>query len=279
MSPPAGGRSDPAAGAGAVEGPGGSIAPVEFPAEHLLSSGYSVAFAVPAAGLSPLLSAEWLAVPLGPAWRPAPLAAGYGVLAVAYHDFSDSPAGPYRQLSLAVAVHVGARGRGVRGLPLLPILWQSLGGSRPLFPTLGMAVVLLVASTPEAVTYSCRLWGEPAFTGGVEAVADEGGGRRMVELRAHLEGPPGLRVRVAVPAPGRATTREDRRYRLFSRLGGEALADYMHVRAPCRRSLAPRRGTLVWTAPGGSIVERRPLCLLVMEYGPGSVVFGGPRRL
>ncbi|MBC7338934.1 MAG: hypothetical protein H5U04_03630 [Firmicutes bacterium] len=160
-----------------------------------------------------------------------------------------------------------------RGVP------QSLGGSRPLFPTLGMAVVLLVASTPEAVTYSRRLWGEPAFTGGVKAVADEGGGRRMVELRAHLEGPPGLRVRVAVPAPGRATTREDRRYRLFSRLGREALADYMHVRAPCRRSLAPRRGTLVWTAPGGSVVERRPLCLLVMEYGPGSVVFGGPRRL
>lgn len=292
---------------------GGPRPAVEFPAEHRLSHGYSVAFAVPAARLGHLLSADWLGTPLGPGWKPAPLGAGYGVLAVAYHDFSASPVGPYRQTSLAVALHVGSRGQGIRGLPLLPILWQSLGGNRPLFPTLGLAVVLLVATTTEAVTYSRRLWGEPAFPGGVEITAGRAGGRGL-ELATHLEGPPGFHLRVAVPAqapaaqqdrhdPNRAGSaespaapgapaaraagsrsarfpgREDRRYRLFSHVGGETLGDYMHVRAPCRRSLVPRRGTLAWTAPGRTILKARPLCLMVTEYGPGSVVFGGPRRL
>lgn len=295
---------------GAGDGPGQAV---EFPAEHRLSHGYSAAFAVPAARLGPLLLADWLAAPLGPGWKPASLGAGYGVLAVAYHDFSGAPVGPYRQLSLAVALHVGSRGQGVGSLPLLPILWQSLGGDRPLFPTLGLAVVLLVATTAEAVTYSRRFWGEPAFPGGIEITAGGAGGRGL-ELAAHLEGPPGFHLRVAVPAQAPATQqdgrnpdgagsaesrvapgapaaraagtrsarfpgREDRRYRLFSRAGGEALSDYMHVRAPCRRSLVPRRGTLAWTAPGRTILEARPLCLMVTEYGPGSVVFGGPGRL
>jgi hypothetical protein len=249
---------------------------VELPARHSLDFGLTAAFLGRTGAAARFLAER------GVPGRPARFLPGRTLVIVAYQEFSDSPAGPYRQVSVSLPVHLPA-GPGVSprvGAPvLLPLLTQSLWNTEKVFRNLHFYVAEIPVSEAAAVPYSSEIWGEPAWRAevAVERLAGPRGCRHWA-VTVSEAGSLFLSVRTA---GGALRLTERRGYRLVGLAASGVLTDVMRVESPGRLSLGLIRAGLSLgagprTATLREILGDRPACIQVLEHHGGTVTFGGP---
>lgn len=260
-------------------GPG----PVTFPARHRLELGLMAAFPSSEEAAAGLLAER------GIPGRPARLWFGRTALVVAYQVFTESPVGPYRQVSVSVPVHVPAAGA-ARAPILLPLMAQALWNTGRVYRDLHFCVVAMPVSTAAAAAYSSTIWGEPAWEAGIDTEVDNAWTLGRPAPRAWLGGPAAMRGRYRVAVEDLLTLEitsqglgftERRGYRLVSRNGWTVLTDVMRVQAPARLAYwgarltfgpDPRAEALRKVAGGD-----RETYVQTLSHGPGVVTFDGPR--
>ncbi len=263
---------------------------VLLPAAHFLGSALTAAFLGDAAEAARFLEAR------GVPGRPARFLPGRTLVVVAYQEFTDSPVGPYSQVSVSLPVHLPACGRRaqarvrVRAPVLLPLLLQSLASTDSVYRDLHFYVAAIPVSEKAAATYSSEIWGEPAWPAEI-SVNSSIPGWRMVTVT----GSQGLSLALEARTTGLRVS-ESRNYRLVSRLGGgsahgeeapagaaltDVVTDTMRVEAPGKLGFGPGRAKLdigrdrKVDALRNILGDRAP-SVQTLVHGSGVITFYGP---
>lgn len=236
---------------------------VALPARHLLERGFTAVFLVSAKKVARLLPTPRLDV--------AGMLPGWTLLVLAYHDFADSPVGPYRQLAISFPVYLGGF-----LLPALPLLSQLLLGAEKLFRRLGLYVWQIPTSSAESCAYSREIWGEPAWLGEFETKYDHG----RVKCRLYCDGE--LVCGLELSQRG-IPLRERKNYRLFSLLEDRMLVDLMWVDGPAITRPGPGNVRVTFgrhpLAQELRCLLSPALAVLTTCYHRATVIFGGPTEL